>query len=60
LEGNTSAFGDVDFLDEDPVLFVFGARRTWERSALEVGLGTALDRDAAAQLLFDVAFVVRF
>ena len=49
VEGNTTAFRDVDFLHRDPASAVLGLRTLWGPLVLETGLGAGFDWSSSYQ-----------
>lgn len=47
IEGNTSAFSDVPFLNEDPVTALVGIRKLIHNYVIEVGIGAGFDTDTS-------------
>lgn len=59
VEGNTSAFRGVDFLDKHPASAVVGTRVLWGPAILETGFGAGFDWSASYQWMgfMSVGFV---
>lgn len=60
LEANTTAFGDVDFLDRHPASAVLGTRALWGPFVLEMGVGAGFDWSSSYQWMGFASFGVLF
>ena len=47
IEGNTSAFSDVQFLNDDPVTALIGLRKLTLNHVIEAGIGIGFDNDTS-------------
>jgi len=47
IEGNTRAFSDVPFLNDDPVTALVGLRKLINTYIIEAGIGTGIDSDTS-------------